>query len=670
MTYKTLSRHLTALGILTILALLYTFPLLLHFKTHFIGKYGGDVGLPLRDLWYFRHAIKVLGTNPLWTDLEYWPHGGNLMLTNYSLFNDILAYFLMPAVGMPATWNLLFLLSVVLAGYGVFLMLRDWGFESDVAIVSGALFTFCPLFTMQLEWARGLEASCWCAIPFFFWFLSRAVRDGRLWNAFIAALCLTWAWGYNNYHLIICALFLPFFYVAIERPVALNAAPAVPTLKMSSLLRFIDGALILTFLFVLYQLIWRGQREFHGRGSVKELLTHVAPFLLFWALAGLRFLLRKSLSWTFNGKAFRFKALKPYAATAVFWLAINLPLVASSLVFMLSGDYGTMSKPWRGGGNPCDPIWLLAPNLFNPLWKDALGRFLSYLHFGPPLIVSLGLLPLGAALWLWRFGEKDKWVILWTASLIFSVLMILGPWLKIFRVHTYLPLPFYFLHLLPIYNNMPDGMWFAGPAMFFLALLFASALKQIKRRLSPRFAAKASMIALGLLALEFAPGARDLFSLEFPPIMRRFRELPYGAYLPVPLGINFHVISNPGPMGKEWLGPQHQVAIQKPRMGGFLTRVSRRVYDITMADPFIKALFSGQDGGPIDQALSDCARMSRYFQDARLTYVFVKTDMIPLSLLNAMQGWPMRLIDEEGTMKLYAVDKGFCSPRARKTRIL
>ncbi len=664
---KVLSRHLLVLFGYAFLAVLYTYPTILHFGTRYIGHSGGDVGLTLRDMWYFRHALTQLHVNPLWTDLEYWPHGGNLILTNYCLFNDVQAFFLAPLIGMPATWNFCYLSALALSGYGVYLLLRDWSYASDEAFAAGALFSFCPTAAMQLEHGRGLEVACWTAIPFFFWFLCRAVRDRRARDAFGAALCLTWVWSYNNYYLILCALFIPFFYLFGELRVAVKTSPIILTSSRRVMLRILDGLLAAGFASILCLLSTQGVREFHGHGSATELILHVMPYVSFWCVVGLRLLLSRSFSWEFDRQALSARALYPYLATIGFYAAINLPFIVAVGFFMHSGDFATMSRSWRGGGNPCDPLWLLLPNIFNPMWKEGLAKILSALPFGPPQLATLGLIPVATVAWWWySTARRDKWTSLWLASLVFSFILVLGPWLKILGVHTYLPLPFYFLHLLPIYSNMPTGQSANVLAAFFLSLLFAAALQQIKRRLPARAAARASLVILALLAFEFAPGARETFALQFPPIMARFQAHPYGAYLPVPLGINFHLIANPGPLGVEWLEPQHQIAIQKPRVGGYLTRVARRVYRITLRDPFIQALFSGQAGGEIESMLNDCARVSRYLRDTRLKYVFVNEALVPAALSQTIRRWPLRQIDQEGPIKLYSVDVCLPPPDSKR----
>lgn len=649
-------KHLAAFSAYVILALLFTWPMPLHFSTHFLGQRGDDTGIIIWDMWYFRYALTTMKNSPLWTDLVYWPFGGNLLLTNYTLFNNAIAFFLAPQVGMAAAWNAIFIASAAASAYGTMLMLLDWGFAWGPAFVSGALFAFSPTLTMQTEWGRGLEFACLNAIPFFFWSFSRAIRDGKLRDAALASLCLTWAWSYNYYYFMICGLLVPFCYATLSRPIQLDVVRRAAGARRAGIARATEAALALALAWVLYSIFWKGQKAFRGQGSAMDLLKYVSPYLCFWSLAGLRLAIEFSPTWHLNRAAWRWRELRPYAATLGFWTALNLPMIAAIFYFMTTGDYGTTSKAWRGGGDPVDPVWLAIPSLFHPLWSGWVFQWLKSLPLGAPTTVSLGIIPLASALWLWTLRPRDRWVSLWFSGFVFCAVMTLGPWLKLFGIHTYLPLPFYGLHLLPVYNNFSNGTSFAVFAMLFLALLFAVALTELIKRLPPRAAAAAPAAALLLLALEFAPGWRPVFQLEFSPLIHRFADRPDGAFLPIPVSVHFPRLMY-GMLGDNWLEMTAQTIHHKPRIGGFLPRVAKRVQRNFEQDEFFQALLSAQEGGGPAPILRDPARAGKYFRDMRLTYVLTESSRVPPELSKAMALWPMKLIDADGAMKLYAITR-------------
>ena len=230
-------------------------------------------------------------------------------------------------------------------------------------------------------------------------------------------------------------------------------------------------------------------------------------------------------------------------------------------------------------------------------------------------------------------------------------MLTLGPWLKVAGVHAYLPLPFYFLHMLPVFINMPAGTPFMAITACLLAVTLAAAVKALKTRW--RWAALA---ALPLLMLDFAHVPTPTFALEFPGLIHRLRERPDGAVMLVPSTANFHYMVHPGLVGLPFMHHElAQTVHQKPITGGHLGRVARRVYTHMTGDPVFSGVVRAQENGPIAPVLSDRKRMNRYFRDMRLSYVLADTALIPPGLAKAMSRWPLKLIDSDGSLRLYAV---------------
>lgn len=648
---KGLLRHLAALAGLVLIALFYCRPIGSQLSTHIIGP-AGESAVGIWSLWYFRHALTVLHSNPFWTDHQYWPYGANLILHHYTVANDILGFILLSFFNMETAYNLILLSSLVLAGYGLLGLLRDWGFGWGPAFLAGSLFAFSPLTDWQIINGGGLDRLCTACIPFFVWTLSRAARDGRLRDCFLAALCLTWAWGINYYYFLFCVLLIPFFYVSLCRPfkLSLSARPQTPGVLLAS--RAAGFFLVLALLAALRS-IAAGQREFHGAGGAPELLLYLAPYLAFWGILCLRLALHWNVKADRNAAAFERRALFPYAATAGLWTLLNLPLIAAALYSMVSGDYGATLKPWRGGGGALDPAWMFLPKTDHPLWGNMVLKLRALPGLSRIEAVSLGLAPLGAVAWLWTRRPRDRWVSLWFSGLAFSFILTLGPWLKLLGVHTYLPLPFYFLHLLPVYSNLQNGDKFSVFITLFESLLFAAALRELKSRVSPWVLA----LACAALALELWPLPRASYRLEFPALIRRLAFRPDGAMLTVPTGAVFDGIIASGGVGS-MPDLKAQTVHHKPFVGGFLGRVARRTYEAMIHDPFWKGLVDAQAGAPVPEALKDRGRVARYFRQTRLSYVLVDSSRLPPALAGVLRRWPMRLIDSDGTLRLYAVSGG------------
>ncbi|MCX5796753.1 MAG: hypothetical protein NTY77_14760 [Elusimicrobia bacterium] len=633
------------------LTLLYYRPLAFHFLSSMAGR-AGDNSADLWNMWYFRYSLVTLHANPFWTDTLYWPYGANLLTHGYGLAHNLVAFFLLPWLGPPATHNVICVSIAALAGYAVFLMATDWGAPKGIAFVSGALYTFNPFTEGVMLCGGAFDYRNSHVIAIFVWMLCRAIRGRRLRDAILAAGALTWVWACCYYYFMFCCLLIPVFFLWLERPFEpqLVRRPVSSRVRVCS--RLSDAAMVASLLWVLHSLA-QGQREFHGAGTARALFGYVMPYLVFWGLLFLRLALIWSVKVRVSLAAFRQQSVMPYLAVIACWAALNWPMVGASLFLMGSGDYITNMHPWRGGGNPTDLLLMLAPNSYHPIWGRSVSAFLARLHLGPS--IPLGYLPLAGAFVLWRWqGFKDKWTSLWFFGAIFSFIMTLGPWLRLCSVHTYLPLPFYFLHLLPIFNNIQVGAEFIMFVALFLALLFSEFLKEAVRRVPPRLAAVVPIAAFLILAAEFVPVRANMLDFNIPPLIERLGQRPDGAMLTIPYGAVFDGTPE-GALGVAWLDMSLQLVHHKPYVGGALGRVAQRTYLAMRGDPFLQAILRVQAGGDSPPLLLDRKRTAEYFRSMRLRYVLVSASRTPEKLQRVIGRWPLESIDSEGDLRLYSV---------------
>lgn len=647
------AKHATAVSGYVLLALFFCRPIAERFTTHIVGPAGGESAVGLWSVWYFRYAVTVLGSNPMWTDHQYWPYGANLVLHNYSPFAGLLGMLLQVFFNLEATYNILLVSSLVLAGYGVFLLLTDWDTDWRAAFVAGMVFAFSSVMNNEMALGGGLDRMGIHTIPFFVWTFSRAVRGGGLVDAALAALCLTWVWGYQYKYFLMCTMLIPVFFVCFNRPVrmTLSSRPSTPGLRAAA--RGLEVAFGLALLLCLRS-IWSGQRQFHGSGDFRTLATYVMPYLAFWGFLGLRLAVKYSPGVALDRESFGWDRLAPYLSTSGFWALLNLPMIVSVVFFMLTGDYGGPSKSWRGGGGAVNPIPMFFPSVTHPLWGPWIEKLthIDFLSFGDSL--SLGLVPLAGVLWLWRSRPADRWISLWFWCLAFSFIMTLGPWLKVFSVQTYLPLPFYFIHLLPIFSNLQNGNMLNVFITLFEAILFGACLNEIMSRSSRRISVGVVVLAFCMLAVELFPAKRETYALRYSPLLHRLAERPDGAMLTIPTAAVFDALD---PMGNRGGVPdiREQIVHHKPRVGGFLGRVSSRTYRAMISDPYWMAIVAAQSGGEIPSILYDGEGIARYLRRGRIRYVLVDGARAPEALQRAVSRWRLRLVDSEGPLRLYLV---------------
>lgn len=203
-----------------LLALWATYPLIINLPTHLPampGEAGHDVWQHVWNFWWVQQALVVQPSNPFQTDVIFYPHGTSLWLHSLNLPLALPALLLLPLVGQTATYNLITLLALVLAGYSTFLLAHSVlrkalpatpsASITAAAVVAGAV-VLCspqrlwelrqahlaavsdfaiPLLLLTLLWA--LERRTWGAA----WLVAGVVLIGGLckwYNLFYAALAL------------------------------------------------------------------------------------------------------------------------------------------------------------------------------------------------------------------------------------------------------------------------------------------------------------------------------------------------------------------------------------------------------------------------------------------------------------------------------------------------
>src|SRR5437762_1573082 len=116
-----LRTHLLVLGGFLLLTLVFTYPIMLHFDSEV--PFGGDAWQHIWNLWWVKHALLDLHTNPYHTDLLFYPQGANLYFHTLTLTAGLLGIPLqLLGLNLLATYNLMALSSFLLAGYGTFLL--------------------------------------------------------------------------------------------------------------------------------------------------------------------------------------------------------------------------------------------------------------------------------------------------------------------------------------------------------------------------------------------------------------------------------------------------------------------------------------------------------------------------------------------------------------------
>jgi len=182
---RTHRADLCALGAYAILALVLTYPLVLHFATHVPGDGSDDPALAW-NLWWVPYALVHLGRSPIDCDYMFYPIGINLAFYTLTYLNAFLSIPFQYAFNLVVAANVNVWFSFVVGGFGAYLLATyllqvDHSKTSNLKLASfaaGALYAFSSNKFLYASLGQfNIASSHW--IPFYVLFLLKATADRR-----------------------------------------------------------------------------------------------------------------------------------------------------------------------------------------------------------------------------------------------------------------------------------------------------------------------------------------------------------------------------------------------------------------------------------------------------------------------------------------------------------
>lgn len=559
--------HLLPTLLYLLLALLLWWPLPAHLTTHVPGSltWAFDEYTFVWNLWWFRHALLDLGTNPLHSDFIFHPLGIDLVLYTYNLCNALLALPLLDWLGPVLTSNLLLIGMSVLSGWGTWLLVR-W------------------LLARTLD-ARGptAQAAAWGAGALYAFGAYRAVY---------AAL--------GHYDLVstgFIPLFILFFLKSFWGD---SRSPALRTL------RYWTPAL-LTGIFMAAALL-------------NEMI-----FGVFLALLGLLLL---ATTWRQATAGWVGRMVVAVVTAALLWAPVGLPVVRTLLStdFVLSGwgdalklsaDLLSFTSPTAL--HPLGPEWEAE---LRSVQVNAVSPGASRFNDVNTVFVgTLTLLLCGLAAWRFR-----RVVGAWTLGLLTFLVLSLGPVLQIGGRYlwnfdnvlpggqpTAIPLPFILLHYLPIVQGNRAANRFSVVLLLCAAVLVGHALWWLAGQVAtrsrlPRAGAATVALLTALLLLEHLSAPLPLTDARIPPGYAAVRSDPDDvAVLTLPLGWR----NSFGVVGAENTRNQwYMVGHGKRLLQGNISRAPAEKFDYWQRVPVLRSLIEIQNDREVSEAqrADDAAR--------------------------------------------------------------
>ena len=606
---RRLAAHAALLACFAALAVWFTWPLAARLSKP-VTAYG-DGAVFLWDLWWFRHALVDLHTNPFVTHHQFHSVGIPLYLHTLTPARGLAALPLIPLVGLEATNHLLYLASFVLAAWGMFLLARDWGLRSLPSVFAGIAFSFSQYHVARGYGLFNLTEIQW--FPFYLLFLRRGLAKGSRRDLLCAAFFLL-VIAYSDYYYWCYAFLLTALYLAcLHGGAVLSRIRAF--LGGGGLERIVSVALVAAALVWLFVVAAGGVRMRVGPFVVSLTSSHRALGALL-ALGALKAYLRFRRSRAGGlaaGEEWRWgatwSAVRPLVSVLL-WIGLPFLLgFAPVLVGLLryAGEYRgtlaydeTFSRAFAANVQSLVISGTFRPDGVIARWWEPSAHFLqSGLGF------YLGLVPTALALagaFLTRASSFSRFLM---ATALLFLNLSLGPVLyvgqEVYLDHSPVRalLLYNALKDVPILGACRAPARFVVMTLFCQALLAGAALDWIERR--GRAASRASrvvaaggltLLAMLALVLELHPGRFHCRRLGVPAYYRALHDQG-GTLLDLPLSW----ASGQRCLGS-WKSDQFyfQTVHGLPLFSGQVSRVPDSVFARLQAQPLLGPIMRLQSG--------------------------------------------------------------------------
>jgi hypothetical protein len=629
----------------------FSWPLPAHLQTHLTGGTGGDTGVYVWNQWVFRHELIENRSLPYFTDVLFGPDRlTDLSLHNYTTFQNLIAVPLAGVFSVVETFNIVYLLMVVLTAYATFLLARHVTHRLPESFLAGLIFAWSPVLVTRGMGHFSLVAAA--PLAAFLLILMRADGHERLRDALLLGVTMAWAATTDVYYAIYCLLIGAVFLIA--RVVSIQ--PSRRAGRDRAVNWGLNVAIVCLGGLVLAIAVTGGW-ELRLAGQTVRSHSLYTPVLTLTVLALVR--VARKFRWSMveltTTDVRRFVGLT--AATAVVGALFVSPVLYAAAVRIAQGEFDTPQIFWRSSPPGVDLLALVLPNPNHPLAPDALREWLSQrpnrYHEN---VASLPLVGIGILILAWRAGWRpSRW---WAGLIVMFGLLALGPFIHVAGVNTYIPGPWALLRYVPLVGLANTPARFSVVLTLAFAVVVADALRDLGRRNPERRLALLTGAGV-LLAVELLPAPLTLYSAEIPPLYRHVAAAPSDiTILEIPYGVRDGVSS----VGNFTARSQFfQTAHGKTLMGGYLSRIPRRRVDELRMDPVRRALAILSEGRR-PRAADEAAMLEAAPEFVRTNHIgFVVIDherANPTFQGLVIKAFRLRHIETNGSMSLFATAVG------------
>ena len=646
MPARALRREAVALLGYVCVALAFAWPLPLRLADAMLGLPNGDAGVYVWNLWVFRHEIVANHRLPFLTsEILALSPPVPLALHNYTTFANILAFPLIPLLGVLKTFNVLVLASGVMSGYAMYFYARVRTGDAVAAWMGGLLFGFSPF--MSARAAEHFSLTLAAPLPIFGYLTYRIFSQPSLGLACAAGATVAWAFLCDVYYAVYCLMWTGLMAGYTLLTVETRSAEvrrvwprALADLAIVCLGGFIVG------------MILRGGGQVDVLGIRVSFTRLYTPVLILTLLVGVRVWMAVSVR-PRVANAWPILTHAPTVAVGVLVCAAILSPVLS-VTAATFGQRGWMSPQvwWRSSAPGVDLLAYFAPNPLHPLFGSLSFGWLSGLPGGfnenvasVPWLVLVTIA--GAVLWA-GFRPPKGWLVF---TGVFAWLA-LGPFITVAQQLTYIPTPWALLRYLPIIGAARTPTRLSVVVMLCVSMLLAMAVHHLRSRSRhPRLL----VAAIGVLLLfELLPAPRTLHSAEIPEVYRIVAADPRPVrVLSLPFGLRDGISSR----GNYSASSQfYQTFHEKRLVGGYISRLPGGSVDRYRRNSTLRVLLRLSEGTPVEPELYEDALQNADRNLRRLDIGYVVIDVqrcAPELMAFAHRVFDMTLVKKSGDLELY-----------------
>ncbi|MDO8679779.1 MAG: hypothetical protein Q7R30_14725 [Acidobacteriota bacterium] len=629
-----------------LVACAFTWPLPVQLGSHLTGDPGGDTSAYVWNQWVFHKEVSQ-GHNPFGTE-QILSLTGRIDLSqhNYTVFLNVLALPLISAFGVVTSFNLVYLAMCVLTAlmtYG--LVRRATAATRFEAFLAGMVFAWSPVLVARSTGHFSLAAAA--PLPAFLWALINAEHDRLIKNAVLVGLCMAWAALCDAYFGVYC-LMIAGLYVATTMVRITRAAPAGrrPWTWLLDILIVCFGGLVGGLMVGL-------GGEFAVFGIAIKARSLYTPVLILTVLVVARLML-----W-WRPRVVRMPNLGPLPLKAVLvgvlaFIGPLAPVLYGTVERIADGRFVSPKVFWRSSPRGADLLSFFDPNPNHPVMRALFGDLQTA---APTVFVeyttSLSLVALIiviSAFAVAKFRPRVGW--LWLT--IGFALLALGPFVYVAGQNTFVPGPWALLrYVTPIgLARMPSR--FAIVVSLGVAVLLAGSLAAIGARWPRRRRLIVAVVAL-LLAIELWPSPRILYSAEISRVYDTIAQDPRPVrVLSLPFGVRDGVSSAGNFRPRSQF---NQTRHEKPLIGGYLSRISRRRIEKMRTEyPTLAILITMSEANPLSDAerATLVARGDRFVSGTDLGYVVIDARFVSAASRQAViEAWHLEELERDQHLTLY-----------------